>query len=116
MTIKNKGDFMEENILFDEEVEKLVYDEFKSFRKETLKLTKSQIFDKCYEIHIKGRIKKVILETGLLTKSNYTVLYRIKNQILEKLYQAFNEDLDATMNSELDTAAFIRAYCDNYDE
>lgn len=97
---------------YEKEVEESLVKEFAEFKSErTAGKTSEQVFDDAYEIHIKTELKNGICEE-YLTPEVYKALYQKKGGILRALYDAYQEDPNASVTTNTDAREFVEKYCD----
>ena len=97
---------------YEKEVEESLVKEFAEFKSErTAGKTSEQVFDDAYEIHIKTELKNGICEE-YLTPEVYKALYQKKGGILQALYDAYQEDPNASVTTNTDAREFVEKYCD----
>ena len=97
---------------YEKEVEESLVKEFAEFKSErTAGKTSEQVFDDAYEIHIKTELKNGICEE-YLTPEVYKALYQKKGGILQALYDAYQEDPNASVTTNTDAREFVEKYCE----
>ena len=97
---------------YEKEVNESIVKEFADFKSErTAGKTTEQVFEDAYEIHVKTELKNSICEEYLTTEV-YKALYQKKGGILQALYDAYQEDPNASVTTNTDAREFVEKYCE----
>lgn len=91
------------------EVQALVEREYLDFQDYMLKLSPKQIYDECYQIHVKQEIHAVIMESDCLSNKCFERMAEHGDGLLEFLFIEFISNEYASVNTFSDTAEFIES-------
>ena len=105
----------ETEIDYEKEVVDSVTAEFTEFKAEkTEGKTPEEVFEDSYEIHVKTALKNALCEE-YYTPEVYKALYQKKGEVLQTLYDKYQENPNASVTTNTDAEEFIERYCDqNY--
>lgn len=91
------------------EVQALVEKEYLDFQDDMLKRSPEQIYNECYQIHVKQEIHAVIMGSDCLSNKCFERMAEYGGGLLEFLYNEFISNEYASVNTFSDTEEFIES-------
>ena len=89
-----------------QKVQEQVMAEYQAFKNRMLQLSAEEVYNHCYEIHVKIELYEVIME-NCLSDELYGVLAQFGEGLLDYLYNDFINTEYASVNTFDDTEDFI---------
>lgn len=92
-----------------EKVQALVEKEYLDFQDDMLKRSPKQIYNECYQIHVKQEIYDVVMVSDCLSNKCFERMAEYGDGLLEFLYNKFISNEYASVNTFSDTEEFIES-------
>ena len=89
-----------------QKVQEQVMAEYQAFKNRMLQLSAEEVYNHCYEIHVKIELYEVIME-NCLSDDLYDILAQFGEGLLDYLYNDFINTEYASVNTFEDTEQFI---------